>query len=104
MTRLLARASGTRSPSFDESTRESTEFRVRKHLLPFFGSRQLASIKPGHIRERDAGMVGKLAPATRAVVFAHLRTILGAAVDDERMAPRTSGTPIRASRFGSTPT
>lgn len=31
-------------------------------------------------------MVGKLAPATRAVVFAHLRTILGAAVDDERIA------------------
>jgi hypothetical protein len=25
-------------------------------------------------------------PATRGVVFAHLRTILGAAVDDERMA------------------
>lgn len=43
-------------------------------------------IKPGHIREWDAGMVGKLAPATRAVVFAHLRTILGAAVDDERIA------------------
>nr|WP_231925933.1 site-specific integrase [Micromonospora echinofusca] len=75
-----------RTRSFDESTRESTEFRVRKHLLPFFGSRQLASIKPGHIREWDAGMVGKLAPATRAVVFAHLRTILGAAVDDERIA------------------
>ncbi|MEU0155516.1 tyrosine-type recombinase/integrase [Micromonospora fulviviridis] len=75
-----------RTRSFDESTRESTEFRVRKHLLPFFGSRQLASIKPGHIREWDADMVGKLAPATRAVVFAHLRTILGAAVDDERIA------------------
>ncbi|GAB3157118.1 hypothetical protein GCM10027290_56860 [Micromonospora sonneratiae] len=75
-----------RTRSFDESTREVTEFRVRKHLLPFFGSRQLASIKPGHIREWDAGMVGKLAPATRAVVFAHLRTILGAAVDDERIA------------------
>ncbi|WP_422755191.1 tyrosine-type recombinase/integrase [Micromonospora sp. WMMD708] len=75
-----------RTRAFDESTRESTEFRVRKHLVPFFGSRQLATIKPGHIREWDAGMVGKLAPATRAVVFAHLRTILGAAVDDERIA------------------
>ncbi|WP_352232190.1 tyrosine-type recombinase/integrase [Micromonospora sp. NBRC 107095] len=55
-------------------------------MLPFFGSRKLAEIKPGHIREWDAAMVGKLAPATRAVVFAHLRTILGAAVDDERIA------------------
>ncbi|GAB3861277.1 hypothetical protein GCM10029963_65500 [Micromonospora andamanensis] len=75
-----------RTRSFDESTRESTEFRVRKHLLPFFGSKKLAEIKPGHIRAWDADMVGKLAPATRAVVFAHLRTILGAAVDDERIA------------------
>ncbi|MEU1761005.1 tyrosine-type recombinase/integrase [Micromonospora sp. NPDC005223] len=75
-----------RTRSFDESTREVTEHRVRKHLLPFFGSRQLAAIKPGHIREWDAALVGKLAPATRAVIFAHLRTILGAAVDDERIA------------------
>ncbi|MFC0533131.1 tyrosine-type recombinase/integrase [Phytohabitans kaempferiae] len=75
-----------RTRDFDESTRESTELRVRKHLYPFFGSRQLAAIKPGHIREWDSGMVGKLAPATRSVVFAHLRTILGAAVDDERIA------------------
>ncbi|WP_089154620.1 tyrosine-type recombinase/integrase [Micromonospora sp. NBS 11-29] len=75
-----------RTRSFDESTREVTEHRVRKHLLPFFGSRQLAAIKPSHIREWNAAMVGKLAPATRAVVFAHLQTILAAAVDDERIA------------------
>ena len=75
-----------RTRSFDESTRETTEFRVRKHLLPFFGDRQLAAIKPGHVREWDRSMVDKLAPATRAVVFAHLRTILNAAVDDERIA------------------
>ncbi|MEH0842218.1 site-specific integrase [Micromonospora sp. CPCC 205711] len=74
-----------RTRSFDESTRETTEIRVRKHLLPYFGKRQLAAIKPGHIREWDASMVGKLAPSTRSVVFAHLRTILGAAVDDERI-------------------
>jgi integrase len=30
-------------------------------------------------------MVGLIAPATRAVTFTHLRTILGAAVDDERI-------------------
>jgi integrase len=75
-----------RTRGFDESTRESTELRVRKHLYPFFGNRQLAAIKPGDIREWDSGLVGKLAPATRSVVFAHLRTILGAAVDDERIA------------------
>ncbi|MFE9204697.1 tyrosine-type recombinase/integrase [Micromonospora sp. NPDC007230] len=75
-----------RTRSFDESTRESTEFRVRKHLMPYFGDRQLKAIKPGNVREWDRSMVGKLAPATRAVVFAHLRTILTAAVDDEKIA------------------
>ena len=93
-----------RTRSFDESTRESTEFRVRKHLLPFFGSEHLASIKPGHIREWDASMVGKLAPATRAVVFAHLRTILGAAVDDERIAKNpVFGKVGQATATGATP-
>jgi hypothetical protein len=47
-----------RTRSFDESSRE-IEFRVRKHLLPFFRDRQLAAIKPGHVREWDRGMVGK---------------------------------------------
>lgn len=75
-----------RTRAFDESSRESTELRVRKHLLPFFGSRALNSIKPGHIREWDRGLVGKLAPGTRSVIFAHLRSILAAAVDDERIA------------------
>jgi integrase len=55
-------------------------------VLPFFGHRQLVSIKPSHIREWDRGLVGKLASSTRSVVFAHLRSILAAAVDDERIA------------------
>lgn len=75
-----------RTRTFDESTRESTEYRVRKHIVPFFGSRPLASIKPSHIREWDRGLARDLAAATRSVVFTHLRTILGAAVDDELIA------------------
>ncbi|BCJ51245.1 hypothetical protein Asp14428_27200 [Actinoplanes sp. NBRC 14428] len=75
-----------RTRVLDESSREVTEMRVRKHLYPFFGDRQLAAIKPGHVREWDSGMVGKLAASTRSVVFTHLRSILGAAVDDERIA------------------
>ncbi|WP_245603414.1 site-specific integrase [Salinispora cortesiana] len=74
-----------RTRSFDKSTRESAEFRVRKYPLPFLrlaeAGRDQARPHPGMGR----GHVGKLAPATRAVVFAHLRTILGAAVDDERI-------------------
>jgi integrase len=75
-----------RTHSFDESSRESTEIRVRKHLLPFFGARQLASIRPSSVREWDRTMVGVLAVSTRSVLFAHLRAILAAAVDDDRIA------------------
>lgn len=71
--------------TFDESTRESAQIRVRKHILPYFGNRQLASIKPAHVREWDRSLAGVLAPATRAVAFAYLRAILSAAVDDERI-------------------
>ncbi|WP_328466722.1 site-specific integrase [Actinoplanes sp. NBC_00393] len=74
-----------RTRRFDASTRESVEIRVRRHLYPYFGDRQLSSIKPGQIREWDAQMVDVIGPATRAVTFTHLRTILGAAVDDERI-------------------
>ncbi len=68
-----------RTHSFDESSRETTEYKVRKHLVPFFGAKQLIAIKPGLIREWDSQMVGSLAVGTRSVVFAHLRSILGAA-------------------------
>lgn len=74
-----------RTRSFDESTRESAEYRIRKHVLPFFGSRPLASIKPGDVREWDHSLVGKLAVATRSVAFAYLRMVFSAAVDDERI-------------------
>jgi integrase len=74
-----------RTHSFDESSRESTEIRVRKHLIPFFGTRQLSAIKPGLIREWDSGLVGVLAVATRSVAFSHLSAILTAAVDDGRI-------------------
>jgi len=75
-----------RTRAFDESSRESTGYRVRKHLLPFFGKRRLGEIKPGHIREWDRILADTLASSTRSVVFTHLRSILGAAVDDERIA------------------
>lgn len=74
-----------RTHSFDESSRETTEIRVRKHLMPYFGAIPLASIRPSSVRDWDSMMIGKLAQSTRSVCFAHLRAILGAAVDDERI-------------------
>ncbi|GAA1537843.1 hypothetical protein GCM10009827_065900 [Dactylosporangium maewongense] len=66
--------------------RETVEYKVRKHLLPFFGGQQLGAIKPGTVREWDRSMEGTIGPGTRSVTFAHLRTILNAAVDDQKIA------------------
>ena len=75
-----------RTHQFDESTRQSTEGRVRNHVIPFFGDRAMATIKPSTVREWDASLVGVLAVSTRSVVFAHLSAILTAAVDDGLIA------------------
>ncbi|GAA3271277.1 tyrosine-type recombinase/integrase [Dactylosporangium vinaceum] len=76
-----------RTATLDTATRETVELRVRKHLLPFFGSRQLAAIQPSTVREwiRALDEAGGLAVSTQAVLFTHLRTILNAAVDDRRI-------------------
>lgn len=69
----------------DESTRETIEQHFRKHVYPYFGDMPLVSIAPENIREWDQGLVKKLASSTRSVIFAHVRTILSAAVDDEKI-------------------
>jgi integrase len=74
-----------RTRRFDASTRETVEIRVRRHLYPFFGDKQLSAIRPSHVREWDSELTGVIGAGTRAVTFAHLRSILGAAVDDERI-------------------
>lgn len=61
--------------------------RVRKHVIPFFGRRAIASIQPSTVRDWDAGLIDKrLAANTRAVLFTHLSGILTAAVDDGLIA------------------
>ncbi|GAA0244900.1 site-specific integrase [Cryptosporangium japonicum] len=75
-----------RSRTYDKSTMESLELRVRKHILPFFGARPLSSIKPSAVAEWDAELSSVLAQDTRSVAFAYLRMIFSAAVDDERIA------------------
>jgi hypothetical protein len=74
-----------RTHSFDESSSGKTTEIVRKHLLPYFGPRNCLD-QARDVREWDSSMVGKLATSTRSVIFAHLRAILSAAVDDERIA------------------
>jgi integrase len=71
-----------RHATMDESTRETFGSRLRNHLVPFFGNRQLLSIKPAHMREWNKKLGERYAVDTRAVSFAVLHAILAAAVDD----------------------
>lgn len=73
-----------RAQTFDETTRESTESRLRSKVLPFFRGKELLAIKPTDIRGwlrsmQQAGM----ASSYQAVCFAHLSAIFTAAVDDK---------------------
>jgi integrase len=75
------------SLTMDPGTYVGTEQRIRLHVLPYPGSRTLASLRPTHIREwlrklQDGGV----ASAYQRVIFANLSTMLTAAVDD-RLIP-----------------
>jgi integrase len=75
------------SRTYDESTREATESRLRVHVHPTLGARELGSLRPNHIREWDRALQERnLAPTYRRVLFANVSAILSAAVDDERIA------------------
>ncbi|MGV9980390.1 tyrosine-type recombinase/integrase [Micromonospora wenchangensis] len=72
--------------TFDESTREVTERRLRRHIFPYLGGRALATILPTHLRELDRSLqqLG-LAVTYRVVTYSNVATILNAAVDDGRI-------------------
>ncbi|GGM60815.1 tyrosine-type recombinase/integrase [Dactylosporangium sucinum] len=73
--------------TFDPSTREVTERRLRRHIFPQLGSRPLSSIRPTHLREFDRTLQrAGLSSGFRAVTYFNVATILNAAVDDERIA------------------
>ena len=73
--------------TFDESTREATESRLRVHVYPYLGDRQLSAIRPSHVQAWDRALQQQnVAPTYRRVLFANLSAILSAAVDDERIA------------------
>jgi len=71
--------------TFDRSTREAVAIRLRLHIFPVLGGRELRNIKPSTVQAWLRGMES-LAPRTRQVIFANLSTILSAAVDDEIIA------------------
>ncbi|MFC5908455.1 tyrosine-type recombinase/integrase [Streptacidiphilus monticola] len=71
------------SLSMDPQSYLSVEQRIRLHVIPHLGGRPLGSLRPSHIREWLVTLANQgLSPATQRVVFAHLGTMLTAAVED----------------------
>jgi integrase len=71
--------------TFEETTRQAVELRLRLHAYPVLGSKMLAQIKPSTVQAWLGGLPIK-SGSYRRVIFANVSTILSAAVDDERVA------------------
>jgi integrase len=71
--------------SFDFSTREAVELRLRLHVYPVLGRLQLRHIKPSAIQAWLRGLEA-LAPSYRRVILANVSSVLSAAADDELIA------------------
>lgn len=72
------------SQTFDWTTRERVESRIRTHFTPYFGKKPVGSIRPGGVQawlrwlqERE------VSNNSRVLYFSHLVSILNLAVDDK---------------------
>jgi len=70
--------------TFDVSTYEATELRLRIHVLPVIGSMQLRRIKPSTIQSLLRSM--ELSETYRHVIFSNVSAVFSAAVDDDLIA------------------
>lgn len=68
--------------TFEETTREAVELRLRLHAFPAPGDRNFSDVQPSAI-QGWLRTLAELAPTYRKVVFANVSTIFTAAVDDE---------------------
>jgi integrase len=78
--------------TFDESTREAVELRLRLHVYPHLGGTPLGQLRPSAVQAGLRGLSQTLASRYVRVIAANLSAVLSAAVDDERI-PRN---PCRA--------
>jgi integrase len=69
--------------TFDPSTREAVDVRLRVHLLPTFGRMRLGSIKPSTVQAWLRGRAQTSAPSYVRTMLATLSAVLAAAVEDE---------------------
>ncbi|KIZ18643.1 tyrosine-type recombinase/integrase [Streptomyces natalensis] len=68
----------------DPTTREPVSVQIRRHAIPYLGTRPLGSFKPEHIREW-LGELERALPASsyRRVIFASVSAVFTAAVEDD---------------------
>ncbi|MGI8936889.1 MAG: tyrosine-type recombinase/integrase [Iamia sp.] len=69
--------------TFDESTREAVELRVRVHIEPTFGGMELRAVRPSTVQAWLRGRQEGYSPRYVRVMLANLSAIFGAAVEDE---------------------
>lgn len=70
----------------DMTTRESVDVQLRRHAIPYMGSRPLGSFKPEHIR----GWLSELeravpASSYRRVIYASVSAVFSAAMEDDHL-------------------
>lgn len=85
------------SRTFDRTTYEATEMRLRVHVLPVLGHLQLRQVKPSTIQGLLRSL--ELSDTYRRVILANVSAIFGAAVDDDLIAknPCKAGSVTRPS-------
>ncbi len=64
------------------STQQQVENHLRVNILPFFGDRTLASVRPSDVQKWVKDRSTRLAPATVTVIYRHFAAIFKFAVDD----------------------
>jgi integrase len=86
--------------TFDRSTYELVELRLRLHVYPNLGDSELRDLRPSMIQTFSRALQIKLAPNYARAVFYHLSALLNAAVDDGLISknPCQAGS-VRSPRF-----
>ena len=69
-----------RAQTVDPLTREATTSRLRTHVYPVLGDRELRALRPSTVQAWLSGLTG--AASSIRVIYANLSSVLSAAVDD----------------------
>ncbi len=72
--------------TFDASTRETMESRIRTHILPTIGHFELRHLKPSTVQAWVRSRQTEVAPSYCRLLLSNLSTILSAAVEDGLIA------------------